>query len=89
MDNFKGQITQAVFSLLDTNNINVCLLPPNTIDQLQPMDLSVNKSFKSCLRNKFAEWYSNEVMKQFEEQDEFDTNIVDLSLPNLKELGAR
>ena len=46
MDNFKGQVTSAVNSLLDANNIHVCLLPPNTTDRLQPLDISVNKSAK-------------------------------------------
>ena len=40
--NFKGQITPAVNDLLDDNDIQVCLLPPNTTDRLQPMDVSVN-----------------------------------------------
>ena len=31
MDNFKGQVTEAVMSLLEENNIHVCLLPPNTL----------------------------------------------------------
>ena len=30
MDNFRGQITAAVQTLLDDNNIHTCLLPPNT-----------------------------------------------------------
>ena len=37
MDNFKGQITSSVTELLESNNIHVCLLPPNTTDHLQPM----------------------------------------------------
>ena len=42
IDNFKGQITEAVTNLLEINNIHVCLLPPNTTDLLQPMDIAVN-----------------------------------------------
>ena len=30
MDNFKGQITEAVTSLLEANNVHFCLLPANT-----------------------------------------------------------
>ena len=42
MDNFKGQVTPSVLSLLEDNNILVCLLPANTTDRLQPLDISVN-----------------------------------------------
>ena len=41
MDNFKGQITSAVTELME-EDIHVVLLPPNTTDSLQPMDLTVN-----------------------------------------------
>ena len=53
MDNFKGQITSTVAELLESNNIHVCLLPPNTTDQLQSMDLSVNKPAKDFLKRCF------------------------------------
>ena len=46
MDNFKGQVTPAIFECLEEYNIYCCLLPPNTTDRLQPMDLAVNKPIK-------------------------------------------
>ena len=49
MDNFRGQIVPSVTDLLEANNIHTCLLPPNTTDKLQPMDLSVNKPAKDFL----------------------------------------
>ena len=45
-DNFKGQCTEDMFKLLDSNDINVVLIPPNCTDRLQPLDVSVNKSVK-------------------------------------------
>ena len=48
IDNFKGQITEMVTSFLETNNVHVCLLPPNTTN-LQPMDSVVNKLAKDQL----------------------------------------
>lgn len=51
-DNFKGQITEAVNKLLDSNNIHVCLLPPNT-DRLQPVDISVNTPVKDFRKQQF------------------------------------
>ena len=60
-DEFKGQLTPSIFSLLDSNHIFVVKVPPNCTDCLQPMDLSVNKAVKEFLRKKFQQWYSSEV----------------------------
>ena len=46
MDNFEGQVTESFMALLDAHNIHVCLLPANTTDRLQSMDVSVNKPEK-------------------------------------------
>jgi len=53
MDNFKGQVTEKMLKLLDEHNIFPCLLPPNTTDRLQPMDMSVNKPAKAFMRKQF------------------------------------
>ena len=50
MDNFKGQVTLAVFQQLETYNIHHCLLPANTTDHLQSVDLTVNKPIKYFLK---------------------------------------
>lgn len=36
---------------------NVCLLPPNTRDLLQPTDISVNNPAKDFLNWCFEDWY--------------------------------
>lgn len=64
---FKGQMTEEVFSLLEENNIHVVKVPANCTDRLQPMDLSVNKSVKEFMRNKFQQWYASEVEKQLDQ----------------------
>ena len=89
MDNFKGQITEDVLTLLNNNNVHTCLLPPNTTDRLQPMDISVNKPAKDYIKQKFDEWYSEEVMKQLEDSDTAQVQPVRLPLPAMKELGAK
>ena len=88
IDNFKGQITSSVTDLLGSNNIHVCLLPPNTTDPLQPMD---SKPVKDFLKRHFEDWYSQQVAKQFEGRDIESTDLqpISLSLPVLKELGAK
>ena len=91
MDNFKGQITAEINRLLEQNRIHVCLLPPNTTDLLQPLDVSVNKPAKDFLRQKFQEWYSEKLIEQVGEDDvdDIEINPVNLSMPVLKQVGAQ
>ena len=53
LDEFKGQTTEQVLNLLKQNNINYVIVPPNSTDRLQPLDVSVNKPAKDFLRTKF------------------------------------
>ena len=56
-DNFKAQCTEQLLTYIDSHNVYVALIPSNCTDKLQPLDLSVNKSAKDVLRDKF-QWYS-------------------------------
>ena len=93
INNFKGQITPAVNAALDDCDIHVVLLPPNTTDRLQPLDISVNKPAKDFIRGKFQEWYSNKVMHQLSDLDREDIHTaeiqpVDLSMAVMKQVIA-
>ena len=46
MNNFKGQVTDKVTSLLEKCHLHVCLLPTIVTDLLEPIDVSVNKPAK-------------------------------------------
>ena len=92
MDNFKGQVTPAINELLEANNIHVCLLPPNTTDLLQPMDVAVNKPAKDFLKRQFEHWYSDEVMSQLQGVSDVESakiQPVNLCMAVVKELSAR
>ena len=91
MDNFKGWITSSVTSFFEENNVHVCLLPPNTTDRLQPMNISVNKPAKDFLRRRFEDWYSQQITKQLQGSkiESVDLQPINLGLPVLKELEAR
>ena len=45
-DNFKGQCTEELLNFLDSNNIDVILIPPNCTDRLQPLDLSIKGAMR-------------------------------------------
>ena len=47
----------------EKSNIHVCLLPTNTTDCLQPMDLKVNKLAKYFLNRCFGDWYAEQNTK--------------------------
>ena len=94
INNFKGQVTDSVLSLLESNNIHICLLPPNTTDALQPMDVAVNKPAKGFIRRRFEEWYSDEVMKHLNGKDMDDLlaaeiQLIHLSMQVVKQIGAK
>ena len=91
MDNFKLQVTNEIHNLLEENNIFVALLSPDTTDLLQPLDLAVSKPAKGYLRQQFQDWYAKQISDQLEGQDMANVVLeqVDLSLPLMKELGAK
>ena len=85
-DQFKGQVTASIFTLLEENNITIVLVPANCTDRLQPLDISVNKPAKSFLRSKLQDWYADKVCQQLINQEE---STVDLRLSVVKPLAAK
>ncbi len=89
--NFKGQVMTTIFNLLECHNIHTCLLPANTTDLLQPLDVSVNKPANNFLRRKFQEWYSEQISDQLQDGQElssFELDPIALGLPIMKETVA-
>ena len=85
-NNFKAQCTSDILTLLDQNNINVVLIPPNCTDCLQPLDISINKAVKDHLRGQFQSWYTGEIYYCYKEQKEKEP--VDLRMSVVKPLSA-
>ena len=42
-------------------------MSPNCTNQFQPLDLSFNKPVKDFMWGKFQEWYSNQVLQNYED----------------------
>ena len=54
---------------LKENITLVSYLPSNTTDRLQPMDISINKPAKECLKKKYDDWYAEMVVQQLYGKD--------------------
>ncbi|CAG2210204.1 unnamed protein product [Mytilus edulis] len=62
-DVFSAHRHASVLDALHRANIKVVYVPAGCTDQLQPLDLRVNKVYKDILRAKFQDWYADEVAK--------------------------
>ena len=87
-DEFTGQTTDEALGLLQENNILYVIVPPNTTDRLQPLDLSVNKAAKEFLRSQFQAWYASKISSQVKASSSSITP-VDLRLSVMKPIGAQ
>ena len=52
-DGFKAQCTKTILAMLKDEHIHIAIIPANCTDRLQPLDISVNKAVKECLRRQF------------------------------------
>ena len=87
LDEFKGQTTTKVLNLLQANNLMYVILPPNCTDRLQPLDISVNRAAKQFLRNKFENWYADQIVGQKDVGKEIQP--VDMRLSIVKPVSAK
>ena len=87
-DVFKGQTTPAVNDLLKDNNCTVQHVPNNRTIFFQPLDISVNKSAKSFISDKYQEWYASEVTSQLGKSFDPYNVKVDVKLTTFKPIHA-
>ena len=73
--------------MLDKNNVVFAIVPANCTDRLQPLDVSVNKAAKECLRRQFQQWYSEKVCVQLESKTAAQS--VDLAMSVVKPLSVK
>ena len=87
LDEFKGQTTAKVLNLLQRYNLLYVIVPPNCTDRLQPLDVSVNRAAKQFLRNKFENWYADNIAAQKSSGSEIEP--VDVRLSVVKPMAAK
>ena len=87
LDEFRGQTTQKVLTLLEEHHLMYVIVPPNCTDRLQPLDVSVNRAAKHFIRGKFESWSADRIMAQQESGQ--DIQPVDLRLSVVKPMGAK
>jgi len=63
-------------------------VPANCTGELQPMDLSVNKSVKEFLHARFQEWYSTEVFQKYQGPGS-EIRLVKFPMSQMKPLCAQ
>ena len=88
MDVFTGQMTGPVLEKLRDNKILLVRVPANMTNIFQPLDLTVNGSFKALMKKKFTEWYSKQIANELEKGAPLDDIEVKLKLSVLKLLHA-
>jgi transposase-like protein len=73
LDNFSGHKTEKVMGFLKDNYplVEIMLLPPNTTSILQPLDVGINKPFKTKIKQKYVTWL----------MDNYDQNLILPKLP--------
>ena len=88
IDGFRTQCTSDVVKLLDHHGIDIVYVPANCTRELQPLDLSVNKSIKDFIKQRFQEWYTDQIVEQKEDGDSVRP-ITTFSLKEMKSLGVK
>jgi hypothetical protein len=88
-DVFRAQIGKEFLQELKDNHICIVFVSPPCTDNLQPMDLSVQKAVKDKMKQRFQIWYSKSLCKQLEKGiDINDLSPVDLRLSIVEPLAA-
>ena len=75
-----------VLDLLQSNNIEFVIIPPNCIYRLQPLDISINKSCKNFIQARSIEWYATKVAKNMENND---FSPINMKMSIMKPLGEK
>jgi hypothetical protein len=85
LDFISAQLGEDFRKVMLSKNLVYVYVPANCTSELQPMDLSVQKCVKDCMRNSFEDYYTEVVAKSLKTKTEFN---VELGMTTLKPLSA-
>ena len=88
-DVFKGQETQRVIALIESNGCLRVYVPPNLTHVFQPLDLTINGNTKEFLKNKFSDWYASQITNKLEKGEDVYEIEVKTTLTVMKPMHAR
>ena len=89
LDVFSGQMTEQVKEKLKESHILFVRVPANMTNLFQPLDLTVNRSFKAMMKRKFTEWYSKRISEELDKGTPLEEIDIKLKLSVLKPLHAK
>ena len=58
-DAFKAHTTDEMKAVLSINSTNLIMVPPGCTSKYQPLDVCINKPFKSVLRNCWKDYVAD------------------------------
>ena len=56
LDSFRSHIVESVKNRLLEKNTNIAIIPGGCTSKLQPLDVAINKSFKSKVKDQYNNW---------------------------------
>ncbi|CAI7842898.1 unnamed protein product, partial [Closterium sp. NIES-54] len=64
LDSYRGHLTDAVKEKFRELNCVPAIIPAGCTAEIQPLDVSINKSFKACVRQQYQKWFQEEGQEQ-------------------------
>ena len=88
-DVFRGQVTQRVLDLIESNHCVNVYVPPNLTHIFQVLDLWINGHAKQFLNGKFSQWYTEQITKQLDRGVDIYNVKIDTTLTVMKPIHAQ
>ena len=63
LDSFRAHLTNSVKVAFAKVNTTICVIPGGCTSVLQPLDVSLNKPFKACIRQSWSEYIQQQVQQ--------------------------